>query len=159
MFLPDVEHVIYQPDFLIYESVIVLDCGELRLTGFLAQLEKMLRTKQLGTVINIDHHLQDPPYGHLALVDPSASATGLLVYHLARSWGATIDAPAATALLATLYHDTGSFQHSNVDAKTLRMAAECVRLGADAPEIAKRMFRSKTMQVLKLWGRALERAR
>jgi len=157
-FLPDTEHFNYQPDFLAYESIVVLDCGELSLTGFQPQLEKLLQTDQFATVINIDHHLQDPPFGHLSHVDPGASATGLLIFRLARAWRVSIDAPTATALLATLYYDTGSFQHSNVDSETLRMAAECVRLGADAPDIAKRMYRSKPLKVLKLWGRALARA-
>lgn len=158
-FLPDVELVTRQPDFLTYASVIVLDCGELKLTGFTEQLSKLIRstTRDFATVVNVDHHLQDPGFGHRSHMDRTAASTGLIVHELSRAWSVPLDAETATALIATLYYDTGSFQHANTDARALRMAADCVKAGADAGLVAAKLYRSKTTKALRLWGRALER--
>lgn len=156
-FLPDADQVLFAPDFLSYDLIIILDCGELRQTGFVDQLLKILQTSNLATIVNIDHHMQEPVYGHFSMLDRDASATGLIVYDLLNSWNVPIDEPIATALLTTLYNDTGSFQHSNTNAQTLRMAAECVRRGADAAFVAGKLYRNKSIRTLKLWGRALQR--
>ena len=149
--------VLFAPDFLSYDLIIILDCGELRQTGFTEQLLKILQNKNLAIVVNIDHHIQEPVYGHFSLLEREASATGLIVYELLRDWNVPLDARMATALLTTLYNDTGSFQHSNTNAATLRMAADCVRQGADAAFVAGKLFRNKSIRTLKLWGRALQR--
>lgn len=156
-FLPDVDLVTAQPDFLKYSTIIVLDCGELKLTGFVDHLTKLIQSRDVCTIIDLDHHLQDPPYGHRTYLDRAAASTGLLVHRLSNEWGVALDADTATALLTTLYYDTGSFQHANTDTKALRMAAECVRAGADAGRIAACLYRNKTTKALRLWGRALER--
>ncbi len=161
-FLPESDRVIQQPDFLLYGLIIVLDCGELKQTGYLEQMLRIIQSKELARVVNVDHHLQDPIYGHYAVIDHGVSATGVLVYRMLRAWqtpGANnfLDLDTAEALLTTLYNDTGSFQHSNTTPEALRMAAECVRAGADASHIANKLYRDKPRKVLQLWGRALER--
>lgn len=161
-FLNGTETVKNQPDFLLYDLIIVVDCGELRQTGYLEQLMRIIQSTDLARVVNIDHHLQKPAYGHYALIDHDVSATGVLVYRMIQAWRERtstklLDLEIAEALLTTLYNDTGSFQHSNTNAESLRMAADCVRAGADASFVATKLYRDKPRNVLKLWGRALER--
>jgi phosphoesterase RecJ-like protein len=156
-FLPDSEQVLFDPDFLSYDLIAIFDCGELRQTGFVEQLLKLLKSKDLAKVVNVDHHMQEPVYGHYSVLDREAASTGLVVYRLLNAWGLSMDEPTATALLSTLYHDTGSFQHSNTNPDALRMAAECVRNGADAAYVAGKLYRNKSDKVLRLWGRALQR--
>jgi len=157
-FLPDVDLVIQQPALAQYATVVVLDCGELTLTGFADEMAALIADPaSTTTVVDLDHHLQDPPFGHRSYLDRTAASTGLLVHRLAQAWNVPLDAEIATALLATLYYDTGSFQHANTDAKALRMAADCVRAGADAGLIGGALYRSKTTKALRLWGRALAR--
>ncbi|MFO0704958.1 MAG: DHH family phosphoesterase [Candidatus Andersenbacteria bacterium] len=168
-FLDGSQTVLLQPDFLRYDLIIILDCGELKQTGFLEQLVRVIQSRDLARVVNVDHHLQQPAYGHYCLIDHSVSATGVLVYRMLTTWQnlglpahpsgslELLDLPTAEALLTTLYNDTGSFQHSNTTAEALRMAAACVRAGADASHVAHKLYRDKPRKVLNLWGRALER--
>jgi len=166
-FLPDSDQVIERPDFLLYQLIIVLDCGELKQTGFTEQMTRIIQSKELARVVNVDHHLQEPIYGHYCIIDHRVSSTGMLVYRMIQSWQAELtpqrggapllDTGTAEALLTTLYNDTGSFQHSNTTPEAMRMAAECVRAGADASNIAHKLYRDKPRKVLRLWGRALER--
>ncbi len=146
-----------EPDLLLYDLIVVLDCGDLNLTGFGPGLTKIIKSPELGTVVNIDHHIQTKPYGNFAKIDQQAASAGVIVYDLLKNCSFNITEPIATALLTTLYHDTGSFQHSNTSVVALRMAAECVRCGADAADIAARLYRNKPIKVFRLWGRALKR--
>ena len=161
-FLEGAAGVIRNPDFLRYDVIAVLDCGELKQTGYLEQMLQIIKSSELARVVNIDHHLQDPVYGHYSVIDHHVSAAGVLVYRMLTAWQVAtqtplLDAPTAEALLTTLYNDTGSFQHSNTNPESLRMAAACVRAGADAAHVADKLYRDKSRQVLKLWGRTLER--
>jgi phosphoesterase RecJ-like protein len=162
-FLPTSDDVIFTPDFLRYGIIVTLDCGEIKQTGFVEQIMKIIKNPSLATLINLDHHLQDPVYGHFALIDHAVASTGMIVFnllqHIQKQTPHTtfMDQPTAVNLLATLYYDTGSFQHSNTSAASLRMAAECVRHGADASDIAHKLYRNKSLKALKLWGRALSR--
>jgi len=156
-FLSNEKKLFFTPDFLKYDLVIVFDCGELKQTGFLEQLLKILQTRGLAKLINIDHHIQDPVYGHYSFIDSDAAATGMLVYRLAKDWQVDVDEPIAANLLATLYHDTGSFQHSNTSIAVMRMAADCVRHGANAADVATQLYRNKSVKALRLWGCALQR--
>jgi len=64
----------------------------------------------------------------------------------------------ATALLCGVATDTGSFQHSNTNARVLRIAARLVRRGGDLSQISRNIFRRHKIEKLKLWGRVLRRA-
>jgi phosphoesterase RecJ-like protein len=162
-FLPTSDDVVFAPDFLRYGIVVTLDCGEIKQTGFVEQIVKIIQNPSLATLINLDHHLQQPIYGHFAIIDHVVASTGMIIFNLLQhiqkqSPSETyMDQPTAINLLATLYYDTGSFQHSNTSAAALRMAAECVRYGADASDIAHKLYRNKSIKALKLWGRALSR--
>ncbi|MFH0831083.1 MAG: DHH family phosphoesterase [Parcubacteria group bacterium] len=156
--------VLTQPDFLRYQAILVFDCGELKQTGYLEQLLTIIQNHALAQVVNIDHHLQDPIYGHHCVIDQNAAATGVLLYRMLKLWQQIepackelLDPATAEAILTTLYNDTGSFQHSNTSAESLRIAADCVRHGADAAALARTLYRNKSRKVLRLWGRALER--
>ena len=60
--------------------------------------------------LNIDHHLTNPGFGTVNLVDPAAAATAEMVTLLLEQMGVPLTVPAATCLLAGLLTDTLSFQ-------------------------------------------------
>ena len=41
--------------------------------------------------INIDHHVSNPGYGDLVIIDPSAPATGEIIFRLIKSQGLPFD--------------------------------------------------------------------
>jgi phosphoesterase RecJ-like protein len=59
----------------------------------------------------IDHHpSRQAPWWDVAYLDPSAAATGLLVWRLLRALGAEVDAVAAAGVYTSLATDTGWFR-------------------------------------------------
>lgn len=161
-FLPDLKEILTKPDFSKYKTIIILDCGELKQTGYLDQIMTLIKNPNLAHVINIDHHIQHPVYGNYAIIDNQAAATGVIIYRFIQYWQKEqpeqlIDQQIATLLLTTLYNDTGSFQNANTNIESLRMAADLIRAGASAHQIATQLYRNKPLKVLRLWGRVLER--
>ena len=74
----------------------------------------------VGTLINIDHHVSNEGYGDLNYVDPTAPATGQIIYEFFKEIGAPLSSDMAVNLFAAISTDTGSFQYPGTDARTFR---------------------------------------
>ena len=61
-------------------------------------------------------------------------------------------------LLLGILGDTGIFQHANTTPKVMEMAANLMRRGRSLSKIIQLIFKNKSLETLKLWGRAMERA-
>jgi phosphoesterase RecJ-like protein len=109
------------------------------------------------TVIDIDHHTGPDRYGSIRLVDPSAAATGELVYDLIGDLGVPLDTEIAECLMMALVTDTGSFRYSSVRPRTLRIAAALMEAGAHPAPCAERVYEQRSASAARLLGRALER--
>ncbi|NNG16676.1 MAG: bifunctional oligoribonuclease/PAP phosphatase NrnA, partial [Gemmatimonadales bacterium] len=114
------------------DAVIVVDIADLERLGMLAETVGELRVP-IGC---IDHHtspgtLPDGP----RYVDPSASATGELVFEIAMANGWDIERAIARALYVAIMTDTGSFRFSNTHPRTLRIAAELLEAGLNPEQI------------------------
>lgn len=90
--------------------------------------------------INIDHHPSNPGYGDLVYVDPSAPATGQILFELIQDQGLPLDAPIAENLYAAIATDTGSFQYPNTTARTFEIAAKLIRAGVDVGRISQLLY-------------------
>jgi bifunctional oligoribonuclease and PAP phosphatase NrnA len=109
-------------------------------------------------VIDIDHHT-GPPYGDLPFVDPEAAASGELVYDLINALGVGIDPQIATALMAAIVTDTGSFRYPSVTAETMRITAELIERGAHPQVVWERVYGQRSYPATLLLGRALKQVR
>jgi len=139
-----------------YDLVIVLDAADFDQIGKL--YEDNPKIFQSVPVINIDHHASNDYFGTVNLVDLTATSTAELLVGLIEALGPSlIDEDVATALLAGIISDTGSFQHSNTTPKSLTIAAQMVGFGARQQEIIKHFFKTKQFSTLKLWGRILSK--
>lgn len=155
-FLPDAHQLGPQPG--IWKSpevdvVVVVDSGDLRYAGvadFLPQLPGPY------TLINIDHHVTNPKYGQINLVDSEASSTCEIVYHLLESAQA-VDHTIATCLLTGLITDTGNLTNLATTASSVSVASKLVAKGANLSTIAKHALQHRPFNTLRLWGKALER--
>ena len=114
--------------------------------------EKLLgsnREKYLGKIdLCIDHHEINRVDAPLKCVDPHASSNCEILFELFAEMGVPIDADTAACIYTGVATDTGCFKYSNTTSKTLRIAAELLDLGADAPAINKVMFDTKTKKKL-----------
>ena len=110
-----------------------------------------------ATVIDIDHHTGADRYGTLQLLDPTAAATGELVFELIRELGVPLDREIAECLMMALVTDTGSFRFPSVKPRTLRIAAELMEAGAHPAPIVEQVYGQRSAGATRLFGRALER--
>ncbi|PWU25348.1 MAG: bifunctional oligoribonuclease/PAP phosphatase NrnA [Candidatus Rokuibacteriota bacterium] len=110
-------------------------------------------------VLNIDHHPDNRRYGTVNWIDPSAAATGEMVFDLIRAMGAPVTQPIALNLFAAIHTDTGSFRYSNTTAKTFRIAAELTVAGADPALVSDRLYQRRSKDALGTLGEVLRQVK
>ncbi|EKD33145.1 MAG: hypothetical protein ACD_76C00085G0008 [uncultured bacterium] len=109
-------------------------------------------------IINIDHSTSNEHFGHYNAVDVTATAISEIVHAMIEEHDhALISEHVATCLLAGMIAKTKSFRTQNVTPKTLRTASKLMHAGADREKIVQELFRTRTVETLRLWGRALAR--
>ena len=110
--------------------------------------------------INIDHHLSNPGYGDLVIVDPNAPATGEIIFNLIKSQGLPFNHDIAENLYAAISTDTGSFQYPKTSARTFEIAAELVRVGGlDVGRISQQLYENYPRRRLELLRELLRTTR
>lgn len=130
-----------------YDAAVLLECDDLQRTR-LAGLEQQF-------LINIDHHKSGHSFAHVNWIDPSAVATGELIYKLARAAGVKITPDIANCLYTAVITDTGSFMFEGTNAHTFEVARELVLAGADPVSCARHIYFGHTTAKLRLLGAAL----
>jgi bifunctional oligoribonuclease and PAP phosphatase NrnA len=90
--------------------------------------------------INIDHHLSNPGYGDLVHVDPTAPATGQIIFDLIKNQGLPFNREIAENLFAAISTDTGSFQYPKTSARTFEIAAQLVCTGIDIGRLNQQLY-------------------
>lgn len=156
-FLPNVEQ--FQKDCILgnYDSIVIIDCGDIKRTGLGGRIKDFARFR--SRIINIDHHQKNDLHklAKINYVDYKASSAAELVNPLIKSLGVRLDKKIATCLLAGLYGDTGGFKHSNTTVKVLEQASELMLAGGRLKRISENIANFKSVPTLKLWGLALSR--
>ncbi|PYK09558.1 MAG: hypothetical protein DME61_06290 [Verrucomicrobia bacterium] len=110
--------------------------------------------------IDIDHHRSNPGYGDLVIVDPSAPATGEIIFSLIKSQGLPFNHDIAENLYAAISTDTGSFQYPKTSARTFEIAAELVRVGGlDVGQISQQLYENYPRRRLELLRELLRTTR
>jgi phosphoesterase RecJ-like protein len=94
------------------------------------------------TWVNIDHHPSNPGYGDLVYIDPTAPATGQILFELITSQGLPMDAAIAENLFVAISTDTGSFQYPNTTARTFEIGAELLRCGVNVGRVSQLLYES-----------------
>ncbi len=116
-------------------TVIVLDSSDLERLGLFK--ETILDSKK---IINIDHHVTNQNYGTINYVDPSAAATGEIIYRLIMDLGIELTENVARSLYVAISTDTGSFKYENTTANTHRVVAHLLELGLNPGMLSQIMF-------------------
>ena len=114
------------------DMILVLDISDVGRLGMLSQT-----VLDRGVPVHcIDHHVSE---GHLPAgaryVDPSAAATGELIFQVAQANGWPLTKAAARALYVAILTDTGGFRFSNTRPSVLRVAADLLDTGLDPESI------------------------
>lgn len=150
--VPDIQTFVTDFNPRDYDLFIAVDAGSISQANFPFKYPEIVEKN----FINIDHHPSNEGYGTLNLVMDKAASATFVIYHLFQHWNIEITPYIATLLLYGLYYDTGSFMHSNTCDAVLEMASDLLVKGADQEIIIKSLYQNKTINQLRLWGRALE---
>lgn len=108
--------------------------------------------------INIDHKAANDLYGAINLVDVTATSVAEILSGLLEQFEQNLlDEDIATALLTGIITKTNSFQHAQTTPEAFMKASRLVGFGGRQQEIIKNLFKTKSLPLLKLWGRVLAR--
>ena len=149
-FLPLADTVVTSIPDRKFDICFVLDAGDLSRTG-----KDPESFRQIGKIINIDHHPDNRNFGDINLVDPKASATGALIYRLLSTAGFEIDYPTALCIYTAIVTDTGSFRYSNADHEAFQISGQMVSCGINPWFVAEKLYESQPRQRLELLCLAL----
>ncbi len=90
--------------------------------------------------LNIDHHISNPKYGDVNLIDSTSPATGQILYQLITALDLPLPAETRDAIYVAVSTDTGSFQYPSTTALTYDMAADLIRRGLDVGGINSKIY-------------------
>ena len=108
-------------------------------------------------VLNIDHHPDNRRYGTVDWIDPSAAATGEMIFDLVRALGLRVTPAVALNLFTAIHTDTGSFRYSSTTPRTFRIAADLTAAGADPALVSDRLYQQRAGGSLVQLGEVLRR--
>lgn len=139
-----------------YDLIFVVDTPDLEMLGPI--YDKNTDLFFAAPVINIDHHSSNEEFGQINSVELTAVSTTEILFNLFVNYSReAITEDVATCLLAGLISKTRSFKTPNITPAALSAASQLVSLGARREEIVNNFYRSRSMCILKLWGRILAR--
>lgn len=142
-------------DTLEYDLIIGCDAVE---RGFERVVTKKNKNQK---IILLDHHPRlemKKIKPDIVVSDENFSAVCEILYDFFDFHRIEITMKMATYLLTGILGDTGMFQHANTTPRVMEITADLMRKGAPLSKIIRLSFKSKKLETLKLWGRALERA-
>jgi bifunctional oligoribonuclease and PAP phosphatase NrnA len=115
------------------------------------------RLRSIPTIV-VDHHPAGPSVvGEGGVQDPSASATGELVYDMLSLAGDPWPDAAALGMYVAIVSDTGSFRFGNTTPRTHAIAAELLGSGIDPDLVFQRLFAVAPPRRIHLLREALAR--
>ena len=141
--------------FLLHRPDVVADLGSRAGDGALEDhdLALVLDTSESNRVaplvasldpertIVVDHHPAGPSVvGSSGVQDPTAAATGELVYDIVTLSGDEWTTPSVQGVYVALVSDTGSFRFSNTTPRAHAIAAEMIQRGADPEHVFQNLY-------------------
>lgn len=108
-------------------------------------LLKTISEKYAGQIeLAIDHHGTHKPFAKERWVEADSAATAEMIWQLLKELKISPDKTMADCVYTGLCTDTGCFRYRNTTPRTHLLAAETMEAGADAGEINRVMFESKS---------------
>ncbi len=107
-------------------------------------------------MLNIDFRASNESYAQYNLINLAATSNSEIIFDLISQFELSlIDESIATELLTGIISQTDSFQHIRTTPQTFLKASQLVGLGANQQEIISKLYKNKSLGLLKLWGRVL----
>jgi len=139
-----------------YDLIITLDTDDLESLGEI--YEKNTDFFYNVPIINLDHNADNEQYGQINLVELTKTSTSEIIFNLLEDYDLNLLTPEiATCLLTGMISKTKSFRSQSVTPKTLNIASQLILNGAERDLIIENLYRTKSINTLKMWGKVLAR--
>ena len=152
-FLPGADSII---------DVASCDSGERVDTAVILECPNRTRIGRVGSllapnaaIINIDHHQDNEVFGAVNWIDTGASSVGEMIFEYFQLVGFEISPQVAEQLYTAILTDTGRFRYSSTSARTMAIAGELLRSGADSQKICDSIYYDLRPSTVKLMGKVL----
>jgi phosphoesterase RecJ-like protein len=113
--------------------------------------------KRAKVSLAIDHHPNYESFTTYYYSDPTASATGSIIWQLIIKSGVCISKEMAMYCYVALMTDTGRFAFRNTTQQTFLDASQMIEAGADPAYISRMVYENKQLAAMKLESRLVER--
>jgi phosphoesterase RecJ-like protein len=133
------------------DTIVVLDINRWDRLGGLSDL---IRDSDAAKLC-IDHHPRPELFGAHDVSEPSAAATGALIYDLIETWVGDIPADVIVPLYAAVMTDTGSFRFANTNPRALEIGSDLVRRGVRPNDVFREIYESSSPARMRLLGEVL----
>ncbi|MBU0614223.1 DHH family phosphoesterase [Patescibacteria group bacterium] len=141
-----------------YKYDLIIAIGGQKLESFGSAYKTYSDFFYSAPIINIDHSSSNEHFGQINLVDINTVASSEICYNLLRKIDeGIIDSEIATFLLTGMIYKTKSFKSANVSPQTLKIASQLMASGARREDIVTNLYKTRSVETLRLWGRALAR--
>lgn len=109
--------------------------------------------------VNIDHHETNTGYANMNIVEPEASATGEILFEIAKDMNWKISKDCAICLYTAILTDTGSFRFANTTPKTMQCAGELIAYGIDNSDIYQKCYESNSKDMVLFQSYSISKAK
>lgn len=147
------EDIIVQTMSFNYDLIITLDAPNLTMLGKIYETNPELFDN--APIINIDHHENNWLFGNANLVNTKASSTAEVVIDFLNFLKVPLNESCATCLLCGIIEKTQSFHKPQTTPGTFRVASELLSKGAKQELIIQHLYKTKPLDIVKLWGRVM----
>lgn len=137
-----------------FQAVVLADCANL---GRIGKVKELINSQTV--IFNVDHHVSNDRFGKYNCINPSAAASGEVVYDIFKTLGVKIKKEEARDLYVALSTDTGSFKYGNTTQHTLKIAAELIEKGIDLEKINQDLYDTYSLNKIQLYSRLLGRVK
>ena len=139
-----------------YDLIIVVDTRDLESLGTIYDNDTEFFYQI--PIINIDHQPSNEEFGQINLIELTSVASAEIVFALMEGYShEAINEDIATCLLTGIISKTKSFKTQNITPTALATVSQLISMGGRREEIVNHLYRSRGINVLKLWGVALAR--
>ncbi|MDR0501611.1 MAG: DHH family phosphoesterase [Coriobacteriales bacterium] len=113
--------------------------------------------KRARRTVVIDHHPDYEGAGDIYYGDVKSPATGSLIWKIIAASGVAPTLAMAKACYIAIMTDTGRFSFQNTNAEAFEFAAQMIRLGVEPTDVSQRVYENKSLGVVQLESRLVQR--
>lgn len=148
-YLSGYDQIEHEPESVVsFDLCICVDASDRERLG-----EFAVCLDQAKNSICIDHHVTNPGYAQVNIIEAEASSSAEVLYTQLDE--EKIDKAIAECIYTGIIHDTGVFRYSCTSSRTMEIAGKLMSKGIDFTRIIDESFFRKTYHQSQILGRAL----